>query len=283
LETIILHLGTLLAIFVVFWRAIGRLLGSDRRVIGLLLVGTVPAGIVGLLLDKYCEVWLTDPLLTGLMLPLNGLLLFWIGRHKDGQGSYADLTYGQALLIGLCQAAAPLPGISRSGTTIVGGLAVGLKRADAATFSFLLAIPAISGAGTVAIVKLFRGQSTASSPAQLAAGAIVSFLVGVVALRLFLHWLNAGRLNVFAWWCIVLGAVLLCWQFWRLHEPPEQSQRPIDGQQRAKHEQQREVMPQVERLSPFDGGGRRRGRREPAVGSGGLDHPPTSRSRQSLQ
>ncbi|HEV3004349.1 MAG TPA: undecaprenyl-diphosphate phosphatase, partial [Pirellulales bacterium] len=118
LETIILHMGTLLAIFVVYWRAIGRLLGSDRRMIGLLVVGTMPAAAVGLLLDKYCEDWLTDPLLTGAMLPLNGLVLFWIGSREEGKRRYLDLTYAQALWIGICQAAAPLPGISRSGTTI---------------------------------------------------------------------------------------------------------------------------------------------------------------------
>jgi undecaprenyl-diphosphatase len=217
LETIVLHLGTLLAILVVYGRAIWRIVASDRRVIGLLVVGTLPAAIVGVLLKKYCEDWLTDPVLTGAMLPLNGFMLFWIGRRNHGQLCYTELTYRQVLWIGLCQAAAPLPGISRSGTTIAGGLAVGLKWADAATFSFLLAIPAISGAAVVALLELFQGRSTASTPAELAVGTAVSFLVGLVALRLFLHWLNSGRLNAiawrcFGWWCLALGVVVLCWQ-----------------------------------------------------------------------
>jgi undecaprenyl-diphosphatase len=229
LETIILHMGTLLAIFVVYWRAIGRLLGSDRRIIGLLIVGTIPAGITGLLLEKYCEEWLTNPLLTGAMLPLNGLVLFWIGCRVQGTLSYTDLTYRQALWIGLCQAAAPLPGISRSGTTIAGGLAVGLKREDAATFSFLLAIPAIAGAGCVGILKLLQGRETASTPAGLTIGAGISFLVGVGALLLFLRFLNAGRLNVFAWWCVILGAGLLCWQMALPQTPasPGSQLRPV--------------------------------------------------------
>ncbi|HUY34139.1 MAG TPA: undecaprenyl-diphosphate phosphatase [Pirellulales bacterium] len=212
LETIILHLGTLLAIVVVYWREIWRIFSSDRRVMGLLLVGTLPAAVVGLLLKRYCDDWLTDPLLTGAMLPLNGLVLFWIGSRDRGQLGYTELTYRQVFWIGLCQAAAPLPGISRSGTTIAGGLAVGLKRADAATFSFLLAIPAITGAGVLALVEMFQGRSTASTPGALAVGAVVSFLVGVAALRLFLRWLKAGRLYVFACWCVALGAVLLYWQ-----------------------------------------------------------------------
>jgi undecaprenyl-diphosphatase len=212
LETIILHLGTLLAIVIVYWRQIARLLGTDRRVIGLLLVGTVPAGVSGLLLKRYCEGSLTDPWLTGAMLLVNGLILFWISRRGEGRLEYRELTFRQALVIGLCQAAAPLPGISRSGTTIAGGLAVGLKRTDAATFSFLLAVPAISGAGVVALGDLYQGQTTSASSAGLAVGAAVSFLVGVVALKLFLRWLSAGRLSVFAWWCLALGMFVLCWQ-----------------------------------------------------------------------
>ena len=231
LETIILHLGTLMAILVVYWREIWRIVACDRRAVGLLIIGTIPAAISVLLLKKFCESWLTDPRLTGAMLLVNGLLLFWIGRRADGRLSYAELTYRQALLIGLCQAAAPLPGISRSGTTIFGGLAVGLKRADAATFSFLLAIPAISGAVVVALLDLFQGQTTASTPAELAGGAVVSFLVGIVALRQFLYWLNAGRLNAiawrcFGWWCLGLGTVVLCWQF---VNPPKMSSRGING------------------------------------------------------
>lgn len=211
-ETIVLHLGTLAAILVVYWREILRLLGDDRRVIGLLVVGTLPAAASGLLLKNYASEWLVDPLLTGCMLPLNGLLLLWIGRRGPGSLAYADLSYPQALLIGLWQAAAPLPGISRSGTTIVGGLLVGLRRESAATFSFLLAIPAISGAGVLALVDWLHGETTELSRGALLTGTLLSFVVGVAALRLFLALLGRGRLNVFAWWCIALGAAMVVWQ-----------------------------------------------------------------------
>ena len=212
LETIILHLGTLLSILVVYWRQLLRLLGAARRLIGLLVVGTIPAGQVGKALKKYCYDWLTDPLLTGAMLLINGGILLWINRRQEGTRPYQHLTYGQALFIGTCQAAAPLPGISRSGTTIAGGLAVGLSRYDAATFSFLLAVPAISGAVLVAFIELARGAEISSGPGALALGAGVSFVVGVVSLRLLLKVLVSGRLHWFGYWCLLLGAVLLAWQ-----------------------------------------------------------------------
>ncbi len=212
LETIILHLGTLLAILVAYWRPIVRLLGADRRLIGLLVVGTIPAGVIGLLLKKYCDQWLTDPLLTGAMLLANGGLLLWINRQPQGTLAYQKLNYRQTLWIGTCQAAAPLPGISRSGTTIAGGLAIGLSREDAATFSFLLAVPAISGAVLVALIELARGAEISSGTETLALGAAVSFVVGLASLRLLLRVLNSGRLNWFGWWCIALGALVVGWQ-----------------------------------------------------------------------
>ena len=212
LETIILHLGTLGSILVIYCRRILRLITTDRRVIGLLVVGTIPAGVTGIVLEEYFEDWLTDPTLTGAMLLFNGAILLWINRRGDGPLKYQELSYAQTLAIGACQAAAPLPGISRSGTTIAGGLAVGLNRDDAATFSFLLAIPAISGAVAVALLKLAKGAAISSSPDTLILGAVVSFLVGLVSLKLLLKVLSSSRLHWFGWWCLALGTVVLVWQ-----------------------------------------------------------------------
>ncbi|HUY88514.1 MAG TPA: undecaprenyl-diphosphate phosphatase [Pirellulales bacterium] len=212
LETIILHLGTLFSILVIYWRRILRLLTTDRRVIGLLIAGTVPAGVVGIVLEEYFKDWMTNPTLTGAMLLINGAVLLWINRRGDGPLAYQQLSYAQTLAIGACQAAAPLPGISRSGTTIAGGLAVGLRRDDAATFSFLLAVPAISGAVGVALLKLAKGAAISSPPGTLAVGAVVSFFVGLVSLRLLLKVLNSSRLHWFGWWCMALGSAVLVWQ-----------------------------------------------------------------------
>jgi len=211
--TIILHLGTLAAILIVYREQIVRLLTKDWRVIGLLIVGTIPAAISGLLLEELAEDYLVNPLLTGCLLPLNGLMLLYIGRKTPGETQYEDLSYTQALFIGCCQAFAPLPGISRSGTTIAGGLTAGLRRDAAATFSFLLAIPAIGGAVTVAFLKLFlKGTENLPSLGVLTVGAVVSFIVGLVSLRLLLRLLREGLLDPFGYWCIALGIGVIIWQ-----------------------------------------------------------------------
>jgi undecaprenyl-diphosphatase len=212
---IVLHAGTLAAILIVYREKLWRLLGQDRRVIGLLLVGTLPAVVVGLPLHKWGGEWLTNPLLTGLMLPLTGALLLWGARQPVGELEYADIGYRRALVIGLFQAAAILPGISRSGTTISAGLALGLKREAAATFSFLLAVPAVAGACLLELKDMLWESSGQIDYRPLLAGAVTSLLVGLIALAWLLKWLQQGRLHLFAWWCMALGAAVVIWQLSR--------------------------------------------------------------------
>ncbi len=209
---IVLHAGTLAAILVVYRRRLLRLLGEDRRVVGLLLVGTLPAVVVGLPLHRWGGSFLTDPLLAGLMLPITGLLLLWGARRPPGELEYQDIGYGRALVIGLFQAVAILPGISRSGATISAGLALGLNREAAATFSFLLAVPAVGGACLLELIDMLQAPSSTLDWPPLLLGAATSFVVGLVALAWLLKWLQQGRLHLFAWWCILLGIVVVIWQ-----------------------------------------------------------------------
>src|SRR5487761_1435665 len=133
---IVLHGGTLLSILVVYWRRIAQLLGDERHMIGRIVVGTLPAVVVGLPLHTLFRPWLESPLLAGCMLPLTGLMLLWGASKVDGTIEYSQISYRQAFLIGVAQAVAILPGISRSGATIVAGLSLGLRREAAASFSF---------------------------------------------------------------------------------------------------------------------------------------------------
>jgi undecaprenyl-diphosphatase len=102
-----------------------------------------------------------------------------------------------------------LPGLSRSGSTIASGLALGLARPQSATFSFLLAIPAIAGAGVLGGLHLARNPHFSTPPWQLFLGAGISFVVGMFALSWLNHWLAQGRLHLFGWYCIALGLVVL--------------------------------------------------------------------------
>jgi len=216
--TIVLHAGTLLAVLVVFRRQILRLATTDRRVVPLLIVGTLPVGVIGMALKTWCKPLLESPIAAGVGLIITGLLLRWMHRYEQADDTdrreYRDLGYGESLIIGLFQAVAALPGVSRSGSTIASGLGLcRLKRADAANFSFLLSIPAVGGAVFLELVDLLRDGATQHFDlGHLAMGAGVSFVVGLFALNWLLRWLQAGRLHLFAWWCIPLGIGVLVWQ-----------------------------------------------------------------------
>ncbi len=214
---IVLHVGTLASILVFFRDRIFALLGRDRRVIGLLVVGTLPAIGIGLLLKASplgsgIERTLESPLVAGLMFPVTGAMLLWAMRHEGGQLACREISYRHALVIGLFQAFAVLPGISRSGSTIVASLGSGLRREEAAVFSFLLAIPALAGGGLLELIDLYRKGPGDTPGAMLVAGGFVSFAVGLFALWWLLLWIRQGRLGLFAWYLMPLGAAVLLWQ-----------------------------------------------------------------------
>jgi len=212
---IILHAGTLGSILVVYWKRILDLLTSDRRVIGLMVVGTIPAVIVGLTIKRNFEYLLRSPILVGAMLIVTGVFLIVLGRLKPRDGDYQKLSLLDAFWIGCFQAFAILPGVSRSGSTILGGRLLGLKNDDSVTFSFLLAIPAICGATVLALKDLVEQQEAGTpmlySHLQLIVGAMVAFLVGIAALKWLIRWSRLDRLHWFAYWCIPMGFIVVIW------------------------------------------------------------------------
>jgi undecaprenyl-diphosphatase len=213
---IILHAGTLGSILVVFWRKILRLLTEDRRVVGLLVVGTIPAATIGVGIKLLLPELLRSPALAAAMLIITGCMLIGLGRIREHAGTYQQVSWFGALIVGCFQAFAILPGISRSGSTILGGRLMGLKSDDSVTFSFLLAIPAILGATVLTLKDLWEasqaGEPIGHTPFELLFGATISFLVGIVALRWLIGWSRADRLHWFAAWCLPAGiaTLLLC-------------------------------------------------------------------------
>lgn len=209
---IALHVGTLGAIFVFYRHRLLALFDQDRRLIGLLVVGTLPAVLVGAPLRLYFSESLHNTLLAGWMFPLTAALLVWGGRMARGTLDCSELGYGRALWIGGFQALAVLPGISRSGASIVGGLSCGLKREEAAAFSFLLAIPVIGGAGLIEAACLIGRSSDSVSAGLIGLGVVLSFVVGLASLAWLVRWLERGRLHLFAWWVVLLGPAVIIWQ-----------------------------------------------------------------------
>lgn len=216
--SIVLHLGTLAAVLVFYRQEIARLLGSDRRVVALMILGTIPAAIVGILLKKVIpepqsKLILENVGLAGFMFPITALLLVWAERRTAGEQPYRQLGWGKVLVIGLFQAVALLPGISRSGATIAAGLSVGLRREASATFAFLLAIPAIAGAGLLESFEVLEAGSTGTPMGLLAVGFFVSMAVGLGSLALLIHWVQRGRLAMFAYYLVPLGIAVIAWQY----------------------------------------------------------------------
>ncbi len=216
---IVLHMGTLLAIIVFFWHEVWSLVGRDRRLVPLLILGTIPAVAIGLPLKYLASDVLVSPLLAGFLFPVTGLLLIWASRQPPGETSYRQLGYGGAIAVGLLQSLALLPGISRSGATIAGGLACGLDRRSAGVFAFLLGIPAMAGAGALEIAELAKpylsGAPIASGttpPALLALGLLISMAIGLAALAWLIRWVEQGRLMLFAWYLFPLGAAVVAWR-----------------------------------------------------------------------
>lgn len=210
---VVLHFGTLLAILLFYRQRILDLLKSDRRVIPMLIAGTVPAAVVGVIIKKQYPELLNNPMLAGLMFPITGLMLIVLHRLPEGKNDYGKMSMVNAILIGCAQAFALLPGISRSGSTIVAGSLLGLKRDESMTFSFLLAIPAILGASVLELKDIYdAGGKTDTDAWILVLGAAIAFGVGLFALKWLDGLLKKGKLHWFAAYLIPLGILVVIWR-----------------------------------------------------------------------
>lgn len=214
-----LHFGSLLSIIVVYWRDLLSLIGNLRG-IGLILLASVPVGIVGLLFKDQLESLFNSPLYAGLCLMITACLLLFarncsrtVVSGAEVASTPRDVTAKSAVIIGLFQAVAILPGISRAGSTISGGLICGLKRADAARFSFLIALPAIGGATLLEVLDFVKGEKVIDRQlGPVFAGALISFVVGVFSLRWLISQILADRLHWFAMYCMLAGMMTIAWQ-----------------------------------------------------------------------
>jgi undecaprenyl-diphosphatase len=208
---IALHAGTLLSIL---WVYRTDLLALPRRpwLCLAIVVATIPAAVIGLPAKDAIETAFSTPLLAGACLWITAGLLIAGQRGERGDRDLGELSQTRAAVIGCFQAVALLPGVSRSGSTIAGGLLVGLKREAAAAFSFLIAIPAIGGATLLMFLDVLEAGGTRSDPRVLLAGAATACIVGVLSLRLLIRIVVARKLHWFACYCAVAGTATVIWQ-----------------------------------------------------------------------
>jgi len=184
-------------------------LSPRRRIAWFILVGTVPAALAGFLFEDFFESLFDSPLQVAALLLVTGFILILSELLGNRWRDMESLALLDALLIGLAQAAAIAPGISRSGATIAVGLLVGLRREAAARYSFLLATPIIFGAGLLQLLRLAQANPTASALPPLAIGFLAAALSGYLAIRFLLAYLQRGRLYPFALYCWAAGLFVL--------------------------------------------------------------------------
>lgn len=217
-----LHMGTLVAILAYFWKDLWKMLKAflslfvgkvhDResvRMIGYILIGTIPAVIVGLLWgDKIDEVFRSTSLVAIMM--IGGGFVFLLAEYVNKKVAVSRVGWRKALIIGLMQAVALIPGNSRSGMTISGGLLQGIKREEAARFSFLLGVPAIFGAGLLTYFDVVSvGDYFPFEVLPFIVGFGVSAIVGYFVIWGLMKFLKNHTLNVFAWYRFLAGVVVL--------------------------------------------------------------------------
>jgi undecaprenyl-diphosphatase len=222
--SVMLHLGTLVALLVYFRGDWIRLIPAgfaavrdrsfggddDRRLAWLLVIATIPAALAGFLLEDVIATSFRQVGLVALMLVLGGVLLLVADRFGPSSRSVADVTPRIAGVIGIAQALALVPGISRSGISIAAGRMVGLDRESAARFAFLMATPITFGAGLYEVARLVReGGIGDSAVAPLVVGMVASLLSGLAAIHFMLGFLRRQSLDVFVLYRFVLAAVVL--------------------------------------------------------------------------
>jgi len=225
---VMLHVATVLATLVVLWREVSGLVAGlwrgavERRrntetdYALKLVVSMVPVAAVGLLFRDQLNEMLASPsilLIVGLMLLVTAALLVFAGRAKERQGARGEISMRDALIIGLAQACAAMPGLSRSGSTIATGLIVGNRRAAVAQFSFLMVIAPILGEALLDVMQSDLSGGMGVGAAALAAGFAAAFVVGCAACRFMIEMVKRAKLAWFALYCAVVGAATIVYYF----------------------------------------------------------------------
>ncbi|MBU4216710.1 undecaprenyl-diphosphatase UppP [Candidatus Parcubacteria bacterium] len=215
---IALHVGTLIAVLAFFWKDWINIFSSalvnlkkdgiksfKKELLFYLIIGTIPGVLFGLLFEKKAETIFRSPLVIATALILAGTLLYWADKKHKGNKELKDVTLKDSVIIGLFQALAIIPGISRSGITITAGLFKNFNRANAARFSFLLSTPIIMGSAILKLPKLLATNLDSS----LLVGILASAIFGYLAIKYLLKFLEKYGYGIFFWYRLGLGIIII--------------------------------------------------------------------------
>ena len=220
-----LHFGTLLAIGIFFFKDwIDLIIGGYKKVVKkedsvngrmfwYIVAATIPGGIIGFILDKYAEEILTKPLIIAIALIVMGIILYVVDKKSSTKTEYENMTFKQTFLIGLSQALAFIPGVSRSGVTMTAGRAMGVSRESAAKYSFMLSAPIVFAATVFKLGDFIEYFTIASTTGIIAfvLGVAFSFIVGILVIKFLLEYLKKGSFKVFAIYRVIIGLLVIAW------------------------------------------------------------------------
>ncbi|MDO4283439.1 MAG: undecaprenyl-diphosphate phosphatase [Clostridia bacterium] len=229
---VVIQLGAILAVVVLYFKKLFpfelKKIDGKKKLVSIkdtwilwakVLVACVPAGIIGLLFDDLLDKYLYNPITVALMLILYGILFIIVEKRNKGKESkintLKDITFKTALIIGVFQVLALIPGTSRSGATILGAILIGTSREIAAEFTFFLAIPVMVGASLYKLLKfIVKGVlMTSTEFGILVFGTITAFIVSMVAIKFLMKYIKKNDFTAFGWYRIVLGVLVLLFFF----------------------------------------------------------------------
>jgi undecaprenyl-diphosphatase len=225
-----LHLGTLVAVLVYFFRdwvqvilnGIGisyrgaRPDENSRSLLWLLILGTIPAALAGLKFEKYADQMLRTPYIIGSAMIVFGILMWVADRASTARNGLDQMTGFDAIVVGCAQALAIVPGVSRSGITLTAARFRGFGREAAARFSFLLSTPIIAGAAAKKGYELYKDGLPEDMRVPYLVGVLVSGIVGLLVIAFFMKYLRNHSLSVFVWYRIIFGIIVVALAFFRV-------------------------------------------------------------------
>ncbi len=209
---VLLHIGTLIPIFIVYWKDIWELIKKPfQKYVYLLVIATIPAVVITLLFEETFETLFQGTIFLGVGFIITGTLLLFTDRPRTLTKKDKNITYIDALIIGVFQGFAITPAVSRSGSTITASILRGLDRETAAKFSFLMSIPAIGGAFVLQLFKLFTGEFyiNQSDMIPYIAGFFASMLSGYLAIRFMLVLIKKAKLKYFSYYVYTIGVLII--------------------------------------------------------------------------
>lgn len=209
---IFLHFGTVIPVIIIYWDDVRDILlfkKEKRRLTYLILIGIIPTGIIGFMFEDFFEKLFASSLSVGYMLLITGLLIYLSERLSKVRFKLEDMKEHNAIIVGIAQGLAIIPGISRSGSTIVASLLQGMDRESAARYSLLVAIPVILGAGLLKTKDAITVGLIGLSWGSLLLGSLAAAISGYFAIKYLLHILRQGSLIIFSYYCWTVGLLII--------------------------------------------------------------------------